>query len=200
LEDSLDLDGDVDVETGDGVDLGAVVGGSLIDISIDIDSEAPRSIDLLDSSADIDKELTMALIAALASPGKLPLELSSSGTINVLESPAEGSPVDILETLKLHPVNTLRNSTSPVGLVVHDRSIGLDNFPDGLADGDDLVDVDIISPDGTSDVRRDTRDVVSDNRLTRGGGLRKVEEHLAALLSGGKNSEGNNKEKCDTHV
>jgi len=200
LEDSLDLDGDVDVETGDGIDLGAVVGGSLIDLGLDIDSEAPRSIDLLNSSADIDKELAVALVAALASPGELPLELSSSGAIEVLEGPAEGTPVGILEALKISPVNTLGDSASPVSLVVHNRSIGLDDFPDGLADGDDLVDVDIVSVGRASDVRVDTREVVSDNRSVRADGLSEVEGKLAVLLSDGKNGESNNKEKCNTHI
>jgi len=188
LEDSLDVESDLDVETSDRIDLSTVVGGSLVDIGLDIDSEAPSSIDLLDSSTDIDKELTVSLIAALAGPSKVPEELNSGHAINVGESPAERSPLGILEALKIHPVNILGDCTSPVALVVDDGLTSLDDIPDSLADGNDLVNVNLVL--GRSDIARSI-DVRNNSDMVRGHALGKTEGVRAVLLSKGK--DGNKK-------
>jgi len=185
LEDSLDVHSDLDVETSDGIDLSAVVGGGLVDSGLDVDGEAPSSIDLLDGSADVDKELAVALIAALAGPSELPEELNSGHAIDVLEGPAEGSPLGILEALEIHPVNTLGNSTSPVVLVVDNGLAFLDNLPDGLADGDDLVDVNLVL--ARSDIARsvNTRDNLD---LSGSLGVDDLDSERLVLLSESENS------------
>jgi len=144
LKNSLDLHSDLNSETSDGIDLCAVVGGIGINGGVHIDSVAPCGIDLLDGSADVEKEGTVAVVGALASIGEVPLEVHVGHAESVLESPGEGAIRHILEALEIHPINVLGDSTSPIILVINNSLTFLDDLPHLLADGNDLIDVDII--------------------------------------------------------
>jgi len=141
LEDGLDIHGNLNRKTGDGVDLSTVVGNVGINGGIHVDGVAPSSIDLLDGSTDVKKERTVTIVRALAGIREVPLEVDVGHTESVLENPSERTEGHILEALKIHPINTLRNSTSPIILVINDRLTLLHDLPDLLANGDDLVDV-----------------------------------------------------------
>jgi len=144
LKDSLDVESNLDGETSDGVDLGTVVDGVGIDCAGDIDGVAPSGVDLSDSSTGVHDESTVAVVGALARPGEVPVELNVSHANNIVEVPLEGTPLIVLEALELTPGDALRDSTGPVSLVVDDRLAVLDDLPNGLADGDDGGNVDVL--------------------------------------------------------
>jgi len=144
LKDSLDLHGNLDGETGDGIDLGTVVGGLSVNNSIHVNSVAPSDIDLLDASADVKEESAMAVVGALASIREVPLEVDVGDAESVLELPAEGTERHVLEALEIIPLHILGDSTCPVVLVVNNRLTLLDDFPNLLANLDKLIDVDVV--------------------------------------------------------
>jgi len=143
LQDGLDLHGHLNCKTGDGIDLGTVVSGVGVDGSIHINGVAPSSIDLLDGSTDVHEEGTVTVVGALASIGEVPLEVDLSNAESVLENPGEGTIGIVLEALKIRPLDTLRDTTGPVILVVDDGLTSLHDLPNLLADLDKLVDVDL---------------------------------------------------------
>ena len=145
LDDRLDLESDLDGKAGDGVDLGAVVDGVLVDDGVDVDGEAPGGVDLLDGSADVHEEAAVAVVRALAREREVELELDGGHAEGVLERPAEGTPGHVTEALEVHPLDVLRDDARPVVLVVDDGLAGLDDLPDLLADRDELVDVDVLA-------------------------------------------------------
>jgi len=144
LNDSLDLHGDLDGKTSDGIDLGTVVGGLRVNNSIHVNSVAPSDVDLLDASADVKEESAMTVVRALASIREVPLEVDVGDTESVLEFPAEGTERPVLEALKLIPLHILGDSTCPVILVVNNGLTLLDDFPNLLANLDKLIDVDVV--------------------------------------------------------
>jgi len=143
LKNSLNIHSNFNSKTGDRIDLGTVVGWVGIDGSLHIDGVTPSSIDLLDGSTDVKKESTMTIVRTLARVSKVPGELDISNTESVLENPSEGTIGHILETFKVHPVDTLGDSTSPIVLVIHNRLASLDDIPDLLANLNELVNVNI---------------------------------------------------------
>jgi len=151
LKNSLDFHGNLNSKTGDGVDLSAVVGGIGINSAVHIDSVTPSSINFFDASANINEERTMTIVRTLARISKVELEVNIGHTESVLESPAERTIGHILEVFKIHPVNTLRDSTSPIVLVVNNRLTLLDYFPNLLADSDEIINVDFIMNNGSID-------------------------------------------------
>jgi len=190
LEDSLDVERDLDVEAGDGIDLSAVVGGGLVDADLGIDGVAPSSIDLLDGGASVHDELAVAVVAALAGPGELPLEIDGGEAVEVLEGPAEGSPLLVLEALEIHPGDTLRDSTSPVGLVVHNRGVCLDKLPHSLADGNDGGNVDVgLRASEVGGLK------VSRGKVGRGSKVCTLELEVAGLVGKGQRSNNQNNKK-----
>jgi len=145
LKDRLDVKSNLNGKTSDRIDLGTVVDGIGVDSASDIDGITPSSINLSDSSTSVHDESTMTTIRALARPGKVPVELDVSHAENVIEIPLEGTPLVILETFELTPGDTLRDSTSPVSLVINNRLTILDDFPNSLADGNDGGNIDVLS-------------------------------------------------------
>jgi len=144
LKDGLNVHGNLDCKTSDGVDLSTVVSRLLVDGGLHIDGVAPGGVDLLDGSADVQKEGAVAVVGALAGIGEVPAEVDVGGAEGVLELPAEGTVGHVLEALKIHPVDALGDGTGPVILVVDDRLALLDDLPNLLADLDQLVDVDVL--------------------------------------------------------
>jgi len=147
LDDRLDIKSNLNGKTGDGVDLGTVVDGVGVNSAGDIDGVTPSGIDLSDSSTSVHDESTVAVVGALARPGEVPVELNVSHAKNVVEIPLEGTPLVILEALELTPGDALGDSTSPVSLVINNRLTVLDDLPNGLADGDDGGDIDVLGGD-----------------------------------------------------
>jgi len=143
LENSLNVHGNFNSKTSNRIDLSTVVGRVGIDSAVHIDSVAPSSIDFLDGGTDIKEEGAMTIVRALASIREVPLEVDVGHTESVLESPTERTIGHVLEALKIIPINTLRNSTSPIILVINNRLTLLDDFPDLLADSNEIVDADI---------------------------------------------------------
>jgi len=144
LEDGAEIESNLNSKTSDRIDLSTVVDGVGVDRDVDIDSVAPSGIDLNDRSTSVHDESTVAVVRTLARPDKVPAELNIVHTEDVGEIPAERTPAVILETLKITPLNTLRDCTSPISVVVDNRLAILDNFPNGLADGNDGGNIDVL--------------------------------------------------------
>jgi len=144
LEDRAEIESNLNTETSDGIKLGTVVDGGGVDSDLHVDSVTPSGVDLNDGSTSVHDEGTMAIVGTLAGPDEIPPELDVVHAIEVVEIPAEGTPAVVLEALKLVPFYTLGHCTSPVSLVVNNRLAVLDDFPHGLADGDDGRNVDVV--------------------------------------------------------
>jgi len=151
LKNRLNIHSNFDGKTSNGINLSTIVSNVVINGGTNINSVTPSSIDLFDGSANIKKEGTMTVVRTLASIREMPFEINVGHTQNVLESPSERSIVHILETLKIQPINTLRNSTSPIVLGINNRLTSLHDFPNLLTNSNDLIDIDILD---RTDVRK----------------------------------------------